>query len=321
MEPAARSWLTPALASALGVSFGWWTAEVGAAVLPGGPPIHDGFVHLIERRREAPPTPCCGAPMLWLDILTHVLVFNVSFVLGAAWCGNSKEQKPKPLTARHASAGSLTSVALLTLLAVTALAQDPAAKSAPAQAVPPAAAQQVAMPDAETIVLLLRTSLLTLNDALQTGNFTVLRDLAAPGFRDANFAARLSATFGNLMRQGTNLVPVAILAPQLGEPPAIDPKTSMLRIKGSFPGQPGRLDFEVLYRPVRVSGGCSASPLVAEVSTVVGVRIKWMQRHLLISSRGRTRRRGLFARCEALRGIAVERKGASMLVAMQLEGK
>jgi hypothetical protein len=36
------------------------------------------------------------------------------------------------------------------------------------------------MPDAEKIVLLVRTTLITLNDALQTGNFTVLRDIGAP---------------------------------------------------------------------------------------------------------------------------------------------
>ena len=38
------------------------------------------------------------------------------------------------------------------------------------------------MPDAEKIVLLLRNTLITLNDAIQTGNFTVLRDRGAPGF-------------------------------------------------------------------------------------------------------------------------------------------
>jgi hypothetical protein len=48
------------------------------------------------------------------------------------------------------------------------------------------------MPDAEKIVLLLRNTLITLNDAIQTGNFTVLRDMGAPGFRDANSAGRLS---------------------------------------------------------------------------------------------------------------------------------
>ena len=39
---------------------------------------------------------------------------------------------------------------------------------------------QVVMPDAEKIVLLLRVTLITLNDAVQTGNFTVLRDMGAP---------------------------------------------------------------------------------------------------------------------------------------------
>ena len=53
-------------------------------------------------------------------------------------------------------------------------------------AAPPAAASRpeptpqnapVAVP-AETVLLLIRSTLLSLNDALQTGNYTVLRDLA-----------------------------------------------------------------------------------------------------------------------------------------------
>jgi hypothetical protein len=123
-----------------------------------------------------------------------------------------------------------------------------AAKKAPEA--PVAAQPKVVMPDAEKIVLLLRTTLLTLNDALQTGNFTVLRDVAAPDFREANTAARLSEIFGNIPKQGIELTMVALLVPQISEPPAIDPKTSMLRLKGHFPGQPVRLDFEMLYQPV-----------------------------------------------------------------------
>jgi hypothetical protein len=72
------------------------------------------------------------------------------------------------------------------------------AEDEPAATQPPAS--QVVMPDAEKIVLLLRASLLTLNDALQTGNFTVLRDMGAPGFRDANTAARLSQSFADECR-------------------------------------------------------------------------------------------------------------------------
>ena len=85
-------------------------------------------------------------------------------------------------------------VAVLLLWSAPAYAQEPAKKapqpSAAAPATPPQAPQLV-MPEAERIVLLVRTTLLTLNDALLTGNFTVLRDVAAPSFGQLNSAARL----------------------------------------------------------------------------------------------------------------------------------
>ena len=81
---------------------------------------------------------------------------------------------------------------------VLALCEQAYAQTPPPGQAPAAPRSQVMMPDAEKIVLLLRTSILTLNDALQTGNFTVLRDMGAPGFRDANTAARLSQSFSDL---------------------------------------------------------------------------------------------------------------------------
>ena len=106
------------------------------------------------------------------------------------------------------------------------------------------------MPGAETIVILIRTALLTLNDAVQTGNFTVLRDVAAPGFRDANTAARLSQVFSDLAQQGFDFSSVATIAPQLAETPTIDPKTNMLRVKGWFPAQPMQINFGLLFQSV-----------------------------------------------------------------------
>lgn len=115
----------------------------------------------------------------------------------------------------------------------------------------PASAQSgVVMPDAEKIVLLLRTSLLTLNDALQTGNFTVLRDMGAPGFRDANSAAKLSQSFSDLASKRIDLSPVSIIAPQLSEPPGLDEQKGMLRLKGYFPGDQVQINFEMLYQAV-----------------------------------------------------------------------
>lgn len=123
----------------------------------------------------------------------------------------------------------------------------------------------MAMPGAEQIVILIRTAVLTLNDAVQTGNFTVLRDTAAPGFRDANTAARLSQVFANLAQQRIDLSSVATIVPQLAETPAIDPKTNMLRIKGWFPAQPMQIDFGLLFQPVGGRWrlfGISVNPIV-----------------------------------------------------------
>lgn len=125
-------------------------------------------------------------------------------------------------------------------------AQRPAKK--PAAAKP--AAQKVVMPDAEKIVLLLRTTLITLNDAMQTGNFTVLRDMGAPGFRDANTAGRLAQSFSDLASKGIDLSPTSVIAPQLTEPPGLDQQKGMLRLKGYFPGQPVQINFEMLFQAV-----------------------------------------------------------------------
>jgi hypothetical protein len=126
--------------------------------------------------------------------------------------------------------------------------QKPAAQKPAAQTAKPAA--QVVMPDAEKIVLLLRTTLITLNDAIQTGNFTVLRDMGAPGFRDGNTAARLAQSFSDLASKGIDLSPTSVIAPQLTEPPGLDQKQSMLRLKGYFPGQPVQINFEMLFQAV-----------------------------------------------------------------------
>jgi hypothetical protein len=127
--------------------------------------------------------------------------------------------------------------------------QKPAAQKPAAQAAKPGA-PKVVMPDAEKIVLLLRTTLITLNDAMQTGNFTVLRDMGAPGFRDANTAARLAQSFADLGSKGIDLSPTSVIAPQLTEPPGLDQAKGMLRLKGYFPGQPVQINFEMLFQAV-----------------------------------------------------------------------
>lgn len=107
------------------------------------------------------------------------------------------------------------------------------------------------MPGAEAIVTLIRTSLLTLNDALKTGNFTVFRDASAPSFREKNSAHRLSQIFANLVSQQLDLSAVAVMVPELVDPPSIDQRTGLLRIRGRYTTQQLGLEFELNFQNVK----------------------------------------------------------------------
>lgn len=96
---------------------------------------------------------------------------------------------------------------------------------------------------------LIRSTLLTLNDANRSGNYTVLRDLAAPGFQGKNSAADLAQIFADLRRRHVDLFAVALMAPQLSSPPSLD-GNRMLRLSGFFPTQPLRINFDLLFQNI-----------------------------------------------------------------------
>jgi hypothetical protein len=121
-------------------------------------------------------------------------------------------------------------------------------KQTPAQT-KSASTPEYVVPSAETIVVLIRSSLMSLNDALHTGNYTVLRDVASPSFREANSAGRLNQIFSALAGQGVDLSAVAILSPKLPQTPSID-QNRRLHIVGFFPGEPVQLNFELVFEVV-----------------------------------------------------------------------
>jgi hypothetical protein len=96
---------------------------------------------------------------------------------------------------------------------------------------------------------LIRSSLLTLNDANRTGNYTVLRDLATPAFQARNSAADLALAFSDLRRRNFDLYAVATEAPQLTAPPAVN-ENGLLVLAGYFPTQPKQIRFELIYQVV-----------------------------------------------------------------------
>lgn len=127
-------------------------------------------------------------------------------------------------------------------------------KQAPpsAPAAPPAAApapQQPLPVSIEQALFLIRSTLLTLNDANRSGNYTVLRDLAAPEFQAKNTAADLAQAFADLRRRGFDLFGAALLAPQLTAAPALDAE-KRLRLTGFFPTRPLQINFDLSFQVV-----------------------------------------------------------------------
>ncbi|RUZ70771.1 hypothetical protein EN947_29730 [Mesorhizobium sp. M7A.F.Ca.US.003.02.2.1] len=141
---------------------------------------------------------------------------------------------------------------LLAALSVLAIAQPTVAQSQEQQ---PKKTQRTARPaepkpaniDRNGVLILVRTSLLALDQANKTGNYTVLRDLGAPGFQ-ANTAAKLGEIFAPQRQQALDLGGVAVLEPQLTLLPQIEP-SGMLHMAGFFPSVPMQVNFELLFAP------------------------------------------------------------------------
>lgn len=112
----------------------------------------------------------------------------------------------------------------------------------------PAAAPKPAQIDRNGVIMLVRSSLLALDHGNKTGNYTVLRDLGAPGFQ-TNTAARLAEIFAAQRRDNVDLSGVAVIDPQLNLLPQIE-ANGMMRMAGFFPSVPTQVNFELTYAPV-----------------------------------------------------------------------
>jgi hypothetical protein len=175
---------------------------------------------------------------------------------------------------------ALSAAALLIAVGftLTAVRDTPAQPKAPEnkQALPadgkshagtqPSAQQQNMPVSIEQALYLIRSTLLTLNDANRSGNYTVLRDLAAPDFQARNTAAELAQSFSDLRRRNFDLYGAALLAPQLTAVPAVDEK-GMLRLTGYIPTRPLQINFDLLFQVVaaqwRLYGIAVATPEAA----------------------------------------------------------
>jgi hypothetical protein len=128
------------------------------------------------------------------------------------------------------------------LAAMTAASVSAGHAQAPPQAPKPA---QI---DRNGVLILIRSSLLALDQANKTGNYTVLRDLGAPGFQ-TNTAARLAEIFAKQRNDNLDLSGVAVIDPQLSLLPQIE-ANGLMHMAGFFPSVPTQVNFELSFAPV-----------------------------------------------------------------------
>ena len=102
--------------------------------------------------------------------------------------------------------------------------------------------------DRNGVLILIRSTLLALDQANKTGNYTVLRDLGAPAFH-INSDARLAEIFAAQRHDKLDLSGVAVLDPQLSILPEIG-ANGVMRMAGFFPSVPTQVNFELAFAPV-----------------------------------------------------------------------
>ncbi|MCS3729255.1 hypothetical protein [Bradyrhizobium betae] len=153
------------------------------------------------------------------------------------------------MTLRWVSAGlGLLVLGLLILGAVTTSAQQTPPQPHQAAPSPQQVAAKPANIDRNGVLMLIRSTLLALDHANKTGNYTVLRDLGAPGFQ-VNTAAKLAEIFATQRGDKLDISGVAVIDPQLSLLPQIEPN-GLLHMAGFFPSVPSQVNFELLFAPV-----------------------------------------------------------------------
>lgn len=133
--------------------------------------------------------------------------------------------------------------------AVDPKGSDSASQAKPAQKPKGKPGAKPALPDATTMVVLIRGAVIALNQANMTGNYSVLRDMSAPGFQLGNSFAKISTIFADLRKRHLDLGPVAAIDARLFRAAAID-SGGLLRLTGYFASRPEQVNFDLAFQMV-----------------------------------------------------------------------
>ena len=104
------------------------------------------------------------------------------------------------------------------------------------------------VPTERGLEVLVKTSLLSFNDANITGNYTVLHDKLSKPFRQEFPPERLKEAFKDFSEKNIDIELVAVLKPTYEPAPAIDSEGKLV-VRGYFPTEPIRVNFNLAFIP------------------------------------------------------------------------
>ena len=108
---------------------------------------------------------------------------------------------------------------------------------------------RLSVPTPDVLLMLVRTTLVALNQANFTGNYSVLHDLGTPHLQATHSQAQLGIAFTNLREQKLDLSRVLLLSPDLTEPASVT-SDGTLRLAGVFRTSPVQITFAMAFRPI-----------------------------------------------------------------------
>jgi hypothetical protein len=119
--------------------------------------------------------------------------------------------------------------------------------AAAATSQPPLQTQASISPDDPRLILMIRNAIIALNQANQTGNYSVLRDLGTPNFQISNSAARLGEVFATMRARKVDISPIMFFNPKLMSRPSLQ-DGQVLRLTGFFPTTPEQVNFDLAFQ-------------------------------------------------------------------------
>lgn len=110
------------------------------------------------------------------------------------------------------------------------------------------AAAQNKVPSERTLETLVKSELMSFNDANLTGNYDVFHARLSKPFRQQFTSERLKASFKEFAEKDIDIAVIVTFKPTYDPAPAID-DDGRLVVKGSFPTEPARVIFSLAFIP------------------------------------------------------------------------